>query len=87
MNKIYTCKHFQNICCMCVYLYIHNKYTQYTHILCKQKLLFWMRLFAINSLTPLHLILLLVHLLHWKWKVEHIALWETVFLEIYSTVY
>ncbi len=25
---------------MCVYLYIHNKYTQYTHILCKQKLLF-----------------------------------------------
>ncbi len=22
---------------MCVYLYMHNKYTQYTHILCKQK--------------------------------------------------
>ncbi len=22
---------------MCVYLYIDNKYTQYTHILCKQK--------------------------------------------------
>ncbi len=32
-------------------LYIHNKYTQYTHILCKQKLLFWMRLIAINRLT------------------------------------
>ncbi len=29
--------------CMCVYLYIHNKYTKYTHTLCKQKLLFWMR--------------------------------------------
>ncbi len=27
-----------------MYLYIHNKYTQYTEILCKQKLLFWMRL-------------------------------------------
>ncbi len=27
-----------------MYLYIHNKYTQYTDILCKQKLLFWMRL-------------------------------------------
>ncbi len=38
---------------MCFYLYIHNKYTQYTHILCKQKLLFWMRLFAINHLTAL----------------------------------
>ncbi len=24
---------------MCVYLYIHNKYTQYTHTLCKQKLI------------------------------------------------
>ncbi len=45
---------------MCVYLYIHNKYTQYTHIyiyiLCKQKLLFWMRLIAINRLTALIII-------------------------------
>ncbi len=24
-------KYFQNVCCMCVYLYIHNKYTQHTH--------------------------------------------------------
>ncbi len=32
---------------------IHNKYTQYTHILCKQKLLFWMRLITINRLTTL----------------------------------
>ncbi len=23
---------FVNIYCMCLYLYIHNKYTQYTHI-------------------------------------------------------
>jgi len=28
---------------VCVYLYTHNKYTLYTHILFKQKLLFWMR--------------------------------------------
>ncbi len=26
------CKYFQNIYDMCVYLYIHNKYTQYTQI-------------------------------------------------------
>ncbi len=25
-------KYFQNIYCMCLYLYIHNKYTQHTHI-------------------------------------------------------
>ncbi len=30
--NVYTCKYFQNIYCMCEYLYIHNKYTQYTHI-------------------------------------------------------
>ncbi len=38
---------------MCLYLYIHNKYTQHTHILCKQKCLFWMRLITINHLTAL----------------------------------
>ncbi len=38
---------------MCVYLYIHNKCTQHTHILCKQKLSFWMRLITINRLTAL----------------------------------
>ncbi len=27
-----TCKYFQNMCCMCVSLYMHNKYTQHTHI-------------------------------------------------------
>ncbi len=37
----------------CLYLYIHNKYTQYTLILCKQILLFWMRLITITSLTAL----------------------------------
>ncbi len=35
---------------MCLYLYIHNKYTQYTHILCKQKLI----LDAINRLIALN---------------------------------
>ncbi len=40
---------------MCVYLYIHNKYTQsvHIHISCNQKLLFWMRLIMINHLTVL----------------------------------
>ncbi len=38
---------------VCVYLYMHNKPTQNTHILCKQKLLFCMRLVAINHLTAL----------------------------------
>ncbi len=28
---INTCTYFQNISCMCVSLYIHNKYTQYKH--------------------------------------------------------
>ncbi len=31
--NINTCKYSQNIYCMCVYSYIHNKYTQYTHII------------------------------------------------------
>ncbi len=30
--NVYTCKYFQTIYCMSVYLYIHNKYTQYTYI-------------------------------------------------------
>ncbi len=37
-----------------IYIYVYMyKYTQYTHILCKQKLLFWMWLIAINRLTAL----------------------------------
>ncbi len=31
----------------------HNIYTVHIHILCKQKLLFWMRLITINNLTAL----------------------------------
>ncbi len=51
-NILYTCKYFPNICCMCVFLYIHNTYIQYsTQILCKQKLLFWMWIIVINHLT------------------------------------
>ncbi len=37
---------------MHVCIYTHNKYRKYTHI-CKQKLLLWMRLIAINRLTAL----------------------------------
>ncbi len=48
-----------NICkiyaCMRVYLYIHNKYTQNTHILCKQKLFGGG---VINRLTALKIIIL-----------------------------
>ncbi len=40
---------------VCVYFYINNKYTQYTNILCKQKLLFRIRLIAINHLTALNI--------------------------------
>ncbi len=44
---------------MCVYLYIHNKYTQHTYIYyVTKKLLFWMRLIAINRLTALDYIYL-----------------------------
>ncbi len=39
--------------CMCLYLYIHNKHTQYTYIYYVNKLLFWIRLIAINRLTAL----------------------------------
>jgi len=38
---------------MYVYIYKHNKYTQFTHILCQQKRLFWMRLIVINHLKAL----------------------------------
>ncbi len=39
---------------VCAFIYrLHNTYTQYTHILCKQTLLFWMRLIVINHLTAL----------------------------------
>ena len=31
-RHVNACKYFQNIYRMCVYLYIHNKYTQNTHI-------------------------------------------------------
>ncbi len=32
---------YTNIACVCIYIYII--YTVHTHILCKQKRLFWMR--------------------------------------------
>ncbi len=38
---------------MCIYIYTLQIYTLHTHILHKQKLLFWMRLIAINCLTAL----------------------------------
>ncbi len=50
-------KYIQNVC---VFIYIHNKYTQYTHILCKQKRLFWMQLIVINHLAALANIIFLI---------------------------
>ncbi len=47
---------FEIYTCMYVSLYIHNKYKQYTHALCKQTLLFWMRLITINHLKALNYI-------------------------------
>ncbi len=38
-----ACKHFRNICFMCVSLDIHNKYTQYIHIYVNKHFLFSMR--------------------------------------------
>ncbi len=40
----HTCKYFQNIC---VYLYIHNKYTAHTHTYYVNKNLFWMWLITV----------------------------------------
>ncbi len=46
-----------NISCMCVYLYIHNSYTPYTHIYYVNKTFI---LDAINHMTAIILILYLV---------------------------
>ncbi len=50
---------------MCVYLYMHNKYTQHTqtHILyyVNKNLFFWMWLIAINRLTALIIIIIILH--------------------------
>ncbi len=46
--KIYTCM------CIYIYIYTHNKYTQNTHILCKQKLLLFF--YMINRSTKLNII-------------------------------
>ncbi len=52
INISYIFLKYIHVCvCIYIYIYIHNKYTQHTHKLCKQKLLFWMHLFAINRLT------------------------------------
>ncbi len=41
--------------CVCVYIYIYTVYIINIHSphICKQELLFWMRLIAINRLTAL----------------------------------
>ncbi len=45
----------------CVYFYIHNTYTQYTHILHKQKLLFWNAINRLRALIQMFLNTLLSH--------------------------
>ncbi len=37
--------------CVCIYIYLINIHSTHTHILCKQKRLFWMRFIAINCLN------------------------------------
>ncbi len=44
---------------VCLYIYIINIHSTHIHILCKQKLLFWMRLIVINRLTAQILIFFL----------------------------
>ncbi len=66
---------------MCVFLHIHNKYTQYTHILCKQKHLFCVRLIAINRLTAqlqceLLNILKCIRKESWKWCLISTLKWH-----------
>ncbi len=52
--KCINLKFFLNIYMHVLFLYIYIIiYTVHTHILCIQKLLFWMRLIAINRLTAL----------------------------------
>ncbi len=41
---------------VCVFIYSNTINIYSTHILCKQKLLFWIRLIAINRLTALVLV-------------------------------
>ncbi len=55
--NINTCKYFPNILYVCVFIYIYiiHIHSTHTHILCKQKLLFWMGLIAIHRLTALRL--------------------------------
>ncbi len=49
-----TCKYFQKyMLYVCLYIYIINIHSTHSYILCKQKLLFWMRLITINHLTAL----------------------------------
>jgi len=38
---------------VCIYIYTKELYTVHPQTLCKHKLLFWMRLIAINRLTAL----------------------------------
>ncbi len=40
-RHVNTCKDFQNIYCICVDLYLHNKYTQNTHIYYANKNLYF----------------------------------------------
>ncbi len=55
-------------------------YTVHTHILCKQKLLFWMRLIAINRLTALDFSYSLWHFIH-----TLICHWPTNLLSVSCT--
>ncbi len=49
--NVYACKYLKYIYILCVYLYIHNKYTQYTYIYYVNNFLFILD--AINHLTAL----------------------------------
>ncbi len=51
---IFTCKYFQDIQCVCIVNYIYIIHLHRIHIQCKWKLLFWMRLIAIDRLTAIN---------------------------------
>ncbi len=71
-RHVNTYKYFQNIYCVYLYIYIHNKYTEHTHILCKQKLLFCMQLIAINCLTALIFLQLLIIIYVYYYCIEYL---------------
>jgi len=78
--KVYTCKYFLNIhACVCIYIYKIIVHTTHTYILCKHKLLFWMRLIAINRFTALIVSGLQVYILQFRLYLSELRVYISQF--------